>query len=209
MRALYLTLGLVFIGLFLWAAPVMAGNIGVGIGTGKIIIDEPLKPGARYELPVLSVVNTGDVASKYEVTVTYHEQQAEKRPELSWFTFTPSTFSLEPGEAKSVEVALTLPIKTEPTNYFAYLEAHPVLEQDGGNTAINVAAAAKLYFSVEPANVFQGLLFRAKSLYGEYRIPIYVALGAAVLLLAKQQLGRFIDLDIKLKKPTKPEADDK
>lgn len=56
-------------------------KIGVGVGTGKIEVDEALKPGSLYRLPPISVINTGDVEGVYSLTITYHEQQEEIRPE--------------------------------------------------------------------------------------------------------------------------------
>ncbi len=51
--------------IFLFPTGVVFARIGVGVGTGKITIDENLKPGIIYKLPPLTVVNTGDEASDY------------------------------------------------------------------------------------------------------------------------------------------------
>jgi len=68
-----------------------------------------------------------------------------------------------------VQIKLTLPVKTNPGNYFAYLEAHPVKKTvSSGGTTIGVAAAAKLYFTVAPANIFQGIYYRFISIYSRY-----------------------------------------
>lgn len=68
--------------------------IGVGVGSGKIQVDEELKPGSVYELPPISVTNTGDEISEYEMAITYHEQQAELEPKEEWFVFTPQDISV-------------------------------------------------------------------------------------------------------------------
>ena len=86
-------------------------GVGVGVNLGRIEIDEPLKPGGIYNFPSIGVINTGDEAGDYELAVTYHQDQPEQRPAQEWFTFIPSSFYLEPGEAQSVVVRLALPLK--------------------------------------------------------------------------------------------------
>jgi hypothetical protein len=183
-------------------------RVGVGVGTGKIIIEDKLKSGARYELTPLSVINTGNVEAVYEVSLSYHEQQPEKRPLNKWFSFKPNNFTLKPGEIENVSVELQLPLQSEPGDYFAYLEAHPIQTVADGNTSVGVAAAAKLYFTVEPSNVFQALYYRALSVYERYNLlfnVIGITLGVFIVL---RIMRRFVSLDIKLKPapPNKPQS---
>ncbi len=179
-------------------------KIGVGVGTGKITIQEALKPGTIYELPPFVVLNTGDEPSDYEVAITYHDQQTQLRPPQEWFSFSPAEFHLKPGKAQVVAVKLNLPVKTAPGAYFAYLEGHPVKKVDtGGNTAISIAAAAKLYFSVAPANLVLGIYYRALAIgkiYGRIIKIITVVLALAVIFF----LGRkFLKIEINFKKKDK------
>jgi len=102
-------------------------SVGVGVNLGKINIDEPLKPGGLYTFPIIGVINTGDEEGDYAFEVTYHQDQPELRPEGEWFSFNPATFHLKAGESQNVEIKLSLPVKMKPGNYFAYLEAHPVV----------------------------------------------------------------------------------
>lgn len=149
-------------------------RIGVGVGAGKIRIDEPLKAGGIYDLPAIPVLNTGDEPADYLFSVQYHEGQEQRadmglKPEESWFNFTPSSFSLEPGQNQMVKVTLTIPTKTKPGNYFVYLEARPVKKgADSGVTSIGIAAATQLWFTVAPSNFFQGVYYRFISLYSRY-----------------------------------------
>lgn len=136
-------------------------KIGVGVGTGKIQVEDKLKPGMIYELPSLTVLNTGDEEGDYEAAVTYHEKQKELRPAEKWFDFSPEKFHLEPGEAQEVKIKLNLPVRTAPGEYFAYLEGHPVKKSEAGQTRVGVAAAAKLYFTVLPANPVLGVYYKA------------------------------------------------
>lgn len=196
-----------FVGLLLLLVCFVPGSvfakIGVGVGTGKIQVDESLMPGTIYELPVLTVLNTGDEESNYEVLVAYHSKQQEKAPFAEWFVFTPREFHLKPGEAQSVEISLNLPVKTEPGDYFAYLESQPVVEPKSGGTSIGIAAATKLYFTVVPANIFQGIYHKAMSLYEAYspwsdRIAVAAAVFLGVVLFKK-----FFNVQVNVKQKNK------
>lgn len=171
------------------------------MGTGKIQVEDKLKPGTIYELPPLTVLNTGDEESDYEVSVSYHEKQPQIMPPNAWFIFSPQKFHLEPGKAQTVEIKLDLPVRTEPGDYFAYLEGHPAKKGQSGNTTIGVAAAAKLYFTVVPANVFEGVYYKVASFWKVYSPwPQRFLLLAAVILLLRI-FGKFFNIQIGLKKP--------
>lgn len=164
-------------------------SIGVGVNLGKIKIDEPLKPGGIYNLPVIGVINTGDEAGDYELDITYHQDQPEIRPAQKWFIFNPSQFSLGPGESQNVAVKLSLPVKIKPGEYFAYIEAHPVV-QSGPGTTIGIAAATKTYFTVAPANIWQAIIWRVYSFFGIYApwsyIILIITIGAILITIFRQ-----------------------
>lgn len=192
-----------FLGNLLLFPSVVNSKLGVGVGTGKIQIDEKLKPGMIYELPSLSVINTGDVASDYAVGVGYHQNQEDLKPPKDWFEFFPLNFYLEPGEVQVVTINLNLPLKVEPGNYFVYLEGSPTKISDQGSASVGVAAAAKLYFSVEPANFLQGIYYKLASWWKVYspwpqRMVALVVL-ASVFVISK----RFFNINVGLKKPKK------
>jgi P pilus assembly chaperone PapD len=100
-------------------------KIGVGVGTGKITIDEALKPGMIYQLPSVTVLNTGDEDGIYKLYITYHESQSQQRPPRDWFVFSPEEFKLTPGTGQATKITLTVPVKAKPGQYFAYIEAQP------------------------------------------------------------------------------------
>ena len=61
---------------------------------------------------------------------------------------------------------------------------------EAGLTAINVAAATKLYFTVSPANIFQGIYYKIISLWKEFepwstRVSILIGLVVMVAVLKK------------------------
>jgi len=175
--------------------PAAQARIGVGVGLGKVQIDQPFKAGGVYQLPALPVLNTGDEPAEYEVTVEFHENIPQLWPERDWFSFSPRTFHLEPGQIQSVKVTLTLPVKTRPGEYFNYLEGHPINKKvQSGGASIGVAAASKLYFSVSPANVWQGLYYRVATLFNRWLPWSWVVIGvvaAAVLISIFRRFFKF------------------
>lgn len=176
----------------------VSARVGVGVGTGKIVVKDQLKPGIIYQLPPLTVLNTGDEVSEYGLSVEYHENQPEQRPAQEWFVFSPPQFSLEPGGVQQVEITLNLPVRATPGEYFAYLEAHPRKSDGTGGTSINIAAAAKLYFAVVPATVLSALYYRAASFWQVYapwpKLGVISVGIIAVVLMAKKHLKITIGL---------------
>ena len=179
-----------------------SARIGVGVGTGKIEVEDELKPGTIYELPPLTVINTGDEASHYEVAVSYHEKQSELRPERSWFIFSPQQFELDPGEVQTVTVKVDLPVRVEPGKYFAYLEGHPLKKSESGEASIGIAAAAKLYFTVVPGSFIEGIYYKVLSfwnIYAPWSQRAATLLGIIVVALI---FKRFFHIEIGRKKAT-------
>lgn len=192
----FLLFGLFFFTLF---RDVVFARIGVGVANGKITVTQKLKPGIIYNLPPFTVVNTGDEESDYEVAITYNEKQPQRKPPESWFLFSPQSFRLKPGKVQVVDVKINLPFTTQPGDYYAYLEAHPVKKEQAGKTSINIAAASKLYFTIVPANIFAAIYYKAVSFWEIYRplpqIALLVFGVIALFFLAK----RFLNIKIQVK----------
>jgi hypothetical protein len=111
-------------------------------------VETVLSPGGSYSLPPISVVNTGDEPSAYQVSIGYLVDQPQRQPRSDWFVFQPRRFSLEPGVSAEVVARLVLPPDVAPGDYFALLKAQTVSEGPSG-TSLGVAAATKVSFSVE------------------------------------------------------------
>jgi len=159
------------------------GKIGVGVGTGKIQMDESLKPGSIYTIPPITVFNTGDEGSSYQINIEGKVNIPEMIAKQEWFIFEPEKFYLEPGQSQLVQIQIILPVRgVRPGDYFAFLSASPIQELEEGKTSIGVAAATKLYFTVIPANIFQGMYYRFLSLYTQYH-PWSTIILVMVLLL--------------------------
>ena len=180
--------------------------IGVGVGTGQIAIDETLRPGVTYNLPEVLVYNTGDVASEYAMSIEYSDREDKLKPDKDWFTFEPQVFSLEPGDSKSVQVKMTLPITdVSPGDYFAFITAQPVVEVEEGVTSVGVAAGTKLYFTIEAANVLQAIYFKTASLFLSYHPWSTIALSLVVIAVLVRILKKKFRFQIVAKKETTEE----
>ncbi len=192
--------------LILFLPILVLAKIGVGVGIGKIVVDQPLKPGLIYTLPSLPVLNTGDEPGEYGVSVEYHEGQETNpemglKPKKEWFSFEPSTFYLKPGQVQQVQIKLSLPLKgVKPGNYFVYLEGHPIKKSVTGQTSVGVAAAAKLYFTVAPANIFEGIYYRILSLWVMYSPWCQIVLGMLVVAIIIAIFRKFFTLQIGIRK---------
>lgn len=182
-------------GLVLLLPTFALAKIGVGMGTGKIQVDQELKAGLIYTLPSITVLNTGDEPSEYGVGIQYHENQTEMKPSKEWFSFEPLNFHLEPGQSQVVQVKLTLPVKgAKPGDYFAFLQGFPVKKAQAGGTSVGVAAAAKLYFTVAPANIFFGIYYRIVSiseLYSPWSYIILAVIAVALLVIIFRKFFSF------------------
>jgi len=161
----------------LLGASFVYAQVGVGVNTGKISVDEPLAPGGIYRLPPVGVINTGQEAGRYEVEIVYMQDQQETRPQPEWFAFEPKTFSLSPGQTQSVGIVLSIPINARPGDYFALIEAHPVATAEGGQVAIAIAAATRLNFTIKPANIFVGVWYRVLSILQSTAPYSYLIIG--------------------------------
>ena len=194
-----ITLSLLFLFILGLILPTTSlAKIGVGVGLGKVAIDEELTPGGIYKLPTLPVLNTGDEDGEYQVTITFREDQEEFRPEEGWFTFSPQSFPLKAGESQQVEVSMTLPLGVRPGEYFAFLEASPKVSGEG--VSVGVAAATKLNFTVKPANILQAIIERIRKLFENNAPASYIFVGVIVAAGALIVGRRYIDLRIGLKK---------
>jgi len=186
MRKLFFFVG-IFLCLFLLSSSsLVQARVGVGVGTGKIVVENKLKPGEIYRLPSISVLNTGDEPGEYEVGITYHEKQPELPPPEEWFNFKPAKFDLKPGEVKTVEILLNLPIKAKPGDYFAYVEGRPIVKAEDGTVHIGVAAAAKLYFTVVPSSILWAIYYKLNSfwqVYAPWPKRGLIVLGVIVIVL--------------------------
>lgn len=175
--------------------------VGVGVGTGKIIVDEVLRPGVTYELPEVLVFNTGDVASKYKVSIEWSDRESLAKPPKEWFSFKEETFYLEPGESKAAYTKITLPLNdVVPGDYYALVVAEPVTEIESGVTSVGVAAGSKLYFTVRAANLIQAIYYKVAGVFMKFMPWSAIILSLLVLILLFLKFRKNFKIEIVQKK---------
>ena len=160
---------------------VFAG-VGVGVGTGEIRLDKPIKAGGIYTIPTLQITNTGDEAGNYKIGLAFHIDRKELRPKLEWFSFEPSRFFLEPDKSQRVEIKLTIPLKAQPGDYFTYLESSSFTEEEHV-TKVGVAVGTRLFFTVEPSNIWQAVIWRVSFFWKMYSPWNWVVLAIIILAI--------------------------
>jgi len=197
MKRLITTILIALAFLFILAIPAF-GKLGVGINVGRIEVNEPLLAGGSYDISKMSVINTGDETSDYTLDISFLEGQDELKPEKSWFRFKPKEFELEPGESKSVDINILLPLSAEAGNYFALVEAKPVSDDQG--LSIGVAAAARFSFSVESSTLFWSIYNRIASLFTDYSPYSYILVGLVLVIIIWLILRRYLSFGVKLEK---------
>lgn len=198
MKTKILKLILIFV---LLATPLVAlARLGVGVNVGTIRIEEALKAGGIYKLPPFSVIDSGDEIATYHVSVTFFEKQPERRPDPTWFTFTPNDFELKPGQSQEIQTRLIIPFKAFSGDYFAFLEASPTKKQGQGQVSIGIAAAAKLYFKVQAGSVLGAARERVVSYWQNYGKKTLVVLVILAILAAAGYVSKNYQLKIFKKK---------
>lgn len=128
--------------------PTAQADRGVGVNLGVIEVASRLSPGGGYELPELTVLNTGDEVTTYDLSIGYVDGQSERRPSEKWFSFSADRFSLEPGSSREVTVSIDLPADAASGDYFALVRTETVLAGESGVTGVGAAVATKLSFQV-------------------------------------------------------------
>lgn len=186
-------------GLFAVLVPGVMARVGVGMGGGEVRLTEQIKPGGIYNLPPMRIFNTGDETATYAMGVAFQQEYSELRPDKNWFSFNPSTFTLESGKSQDVAVTMVVPVRATPGDYFAYLESGPVSSSVPGTTSVGIAVGLKLYFTMVPANIWQAMAFRVTSFFQTYAPWSWVGLGVIVAAALVMVLKRFISFRVTLR----------
>lgn len=203
-------LPILFFGAFFLLFPLSAdASLGVGVGLGSVRLDGGVKPGSIVDLPLFPVTNTGDTAGEYEVGIEYQEDVHQMRPGREWFSFDGAKFHLDPKETKLVHISMTVPVRIEPGEYFAYLEARPAKTVTDGSTgaSVGIAAATKLYFSVDAANIWEAAYYRARSFWNMYAPWPAVAIAMLIVIVAGLVLRRFVSFHVGITKRGTPKGE--
>jgi hypothetical protein len=188
-----------------WCAPLAAAllalipvalvhaDIGVAMDVGKVAVDQRLAKGGTYHLPVIGVRNPGTEAATYEMGVSHIQGQAERWAPDSWFSFSPSRFTLQPGATQPVRVTLDIPTDAGPDDYAVLLQAR--IAPAGEGAQVGAAAAAQLSFTVKPSTILEAWLLRGRRTIADwspwsYVLPALLAGGVTVRWLShRYRLG--------------------
>jgi hypothetical protein len=138
---------------------------GVAVDIGRIDVDEKLSRGGSYNLPSIGVRNPGTETTRYQMGVTYIDDQDGRRAPEGWFAFEPAEVTLAPGESAPVSVKLDIPAGARPDDYEALIQA--AIAPEGEGTTVGAAAAARLRFTVKPSNILQAWQLRAETWAGD------------------------------------------
>lgn len=157
---------------------------GVRISAGQVDVNDALTGGDIYRLPDLVVSNPGTEPAQYQMSAGPVAGQAEIAVEPGWVTFTPATFSLDPGGQQSVAIQVAIPAGALAGSYLGYLKAQLVPGTTG--LAIGPAAATRLTFRIVPSSGLDAALSSVRRwLDGAGPWPAVVLAIASVLLLAR------------------------
>lgn len=162
----------------LGAAPALASQ-SVSIDVGRIDVTDALAPGGEYKLPPFGVRNPGSDPTTYRIVVTYIDGQDATRPAQSWFSFSPDSLTLAPGQSQPVQAKITLPPDAEPGSYAALIG--PEIVADGSGAQVGAAAAAHLTFSVAESSWLGGVLRQLGRFLGANPWVLAVLVPLAVL----------------------------
>lgn len=174
-------------------------KVGVGMGAGEVKLTKPVKPGGIYDLPSIRIFNTGDEITTYSMNIAYHQDRHELRPSKEWFIFNPAKFTLGAGESQEVKVSMILPLKSEPGDYFAFIESGPVATGAAG-TSVGVAVAAKLFFTVIPANIWQAVGYRVSAFFTTYSPWSWIVLGLILFVILISIFKKYFSFNIAVRK---------
>ena len=185
---------LLLLSLFVAAATAMAPSIyadrGVGVNVGVIEVADQLSPGGGYHLPELTILNTGDEVTSYDLSIGFIDGQSERRPSEKWFSFSEDGFILEPGASREVTVSIDVPADAQAGEYFALVRAQTVVESPSGGAGVGAAVATKLSFSVESTGWLDAQRHRVNRWIDDAAPWIYLLPAAALLAVLATKAHR-------------------
>lgn len=162
------------------ASPTLASS-GVSVDLGRIDITEQLAPGSAYNLPTLGVRNPGTERTRYVMVASPVVADGVAAPASAWFTFDPTSVTLEPGETQRVRVRLVLPADAAAGEYTVLVGAQ--IAPIGEGASVGAAAAARTTFTILPATGLQGLLTQLGQAFADTMPWSAIVPAGAVLLL--------------------------
>jgi hypothetical protein len=131
--------------------PIASASVGTGVGASPIVLPQRALPGHAYKLPGLYVLNTGTVASRYQVRVERLTPGGQKTLPAGWVTLAQNDFLLLPRHSATVAFTIRVPNSAAAGAYLSDLVASTTSARRPGATAVGAAAATKLGMTVGQA----------------------------------------------------------
>ena len=125
---------------------VAAGEVGVSITPGELAVREAVQAGQELALPTFQVGNPGDQPASYRLSATGLNAGAAQPAQPEWFTLSPATLELAPGETAEITATLKPGPEAAAGRYGAIIKSE-LLPQDGP-VQIAAAAATRVFFDV-------------------------------------------------------------
>ena len=126
-------------------------SVGAGISAAPVALGQPARPGTTYDLPVVTVANTGAQRTTYAVAV--RQIAGQREVPTGWIQVDPAAIDLDTGQQATVHLSLQVPAEADTGDYHALLEARAVTGTGtGAGGEMGVAAATDLRFSVTPSD---------------------------------------------------------
>ena len=201
-RLQLLYLGPLFVALLLalfLLAPQAHADPGVEMTSGNIIIEDGLTPGRTYQLPSITITNTGDQPGDYVVVLSYRLGREQRSIPAEWVSFGPRRFLLSPQKSQDVAVILSIPEDGfRPGDYFAYIESHQVSPETGD--IVGTAIATRLGFTLPASGWVSSSTERVRG-FAENNadwgyIIVALILGPVLLYLPRYLFLRFFRISI-------------
>lgn len=171
--------------------PALSGP-GVRLSHGQIAFDTPLFVGTDRQLPALTVSNPGDTEAGYRVTVVASDSGALPI-DPGWVILRPESFTLQPGESRTLQASLRIPDNARLGHYEGLLAAQLVSTPSEGASVgarLGAGAAARLNFDIKARTLLESWIADAGEAWHEMGpvgrvLPIAVALGLIMTQLLR------------------------
>ncbi len=180
------------------AAPVSA-DPQPAIGPANVAVLEPVALGGEARMPSLTVMNHGDVAGAFVMSVIIVRDEERLAADPSWFTFEPQRMVIAPGGASDVRVLLRVPADAEEGVYRVLLVTHTEGSSFAeGGAAIRAGVATTLDFTVK--DLSPGFFDPAVDWFQDRSPFSYIGVGLLVGLAAVQVLRMQFDFSFEVRR---------
>ena len=171
-----------------WAPPVLTGSSAFGdqsvsLTIGKFQIDQKLSKGRDYNLAGFGIVNPGDEAGAFRVTIAPMPGQSERVAPASWFKVETPSVTIPAKGTQQIPIVLSIPHSARPDTYRTLLRAE-IAPPESEGTRVGAAVAAPVIFEVKSSTILEDLQVRAEDFAGENQPWTYVVPGALAAVAA-------------------------